>query len=210
MNNFYLTIHHSSRDEVIIQKSRFIGCAAPCETEEDALEFIRSVHDRYRDARHWCYAYVIGQNRGIMRYSDDGEPSGTAGMPMMDVIKNSGVVNCCVVVVRYFGGVLLGTGGLVRAYTQGCKLALQASGIIRMELTDVRECRVSYAAWNMIQHALQNTSFSLDRVEYSDTVSFLLCTKAEDTVSAVSMIDNLTEGKARWKEIGIKYTPWPV
>ena len=156
MNNFYLTIHHSSRDEVIIQKSRFIGCAAPCETEEDALEFIRSVHDQYRDARHWCYAYVIGQNRGIMRYSDDGEPSGTAGMPMMDVIKNSGVVNCCVVVVRYFGGVLLGTGGLVRAYTQGCKLALQASGIIRMELTDVRECRVSYAAWNMIQHALQS------------------------------------------------------
>ncbi|MER2054786.1 MAG: YigZ family protein, partial [Clostridia bacterium] len=133
----YITVREEASDEVVIMKSRFIGYVAPCETEEDALAFLRRIKEKHRDARHHCYAYVIGLNAGVMRYSDDGEPGGTAGLPMMDVLKNAGAVNCCVVVVRYFGGVLLGTGGLVRAYTLGCKIALESAGLVRMELSDV-------------------------------------------------------------------------
>ena len=114
--NPYRTLRQSASDEFVINKSRFIGYAAPCETEAEALAFLQSIRTKHKDATHNCYAYIIGQNAGIMRYSDDGEPGGTAGLPMMEVLKHQGVVNCCCVVTRYFGGVLLGAGGLVRAY----------------------------------------------------------------------------------------------
>ena len=127
MPGSYRTVRQAASDEFIVNKSLFIGHAAPCETEEAALQFLRKIRDEYRDATHNCYAYVIGENAGIMRYSDDGEPGGTAGLPMMEVLKQRGVVNCCVVVTRYFGGVLLGAGGLVRAYTKGCAIALDAA-----------------------------------------------------------------------------------
>ena len=106
--NPYRTLRQSASDEFIINKSRFIGYAAPCETEAEALAFLQSIRTKHKDATHNCYAYIIGQNAGIMRYSDDGEPGGTAGLPMMEVLKHQGVVNCCCVVTRYFGGVLLG------------------------------------------------------------------------------------------------------
>ena len=106
----YKTLRQSASDEVIINKSRFIGYACPCETEEEALAFLQSIRTKHKDATHNCYAYVIGQNAGIMRYNDDGEPGGTAGLPMMEVLKAQGVVNCCVVVTRYFGGILLRKG----------------------------------------------------------------------------------------------------
>ena len=210
MNDSYLTIRSTGSDEVTIQKSRFIGLAAPCSSEEEAQAFIRSIREKYRDARHHCYAYVIGLNSGIMRYSDDGEPGGTAGMPMMDVLKNEGIVNCCVVVVRYFGGILLGTGGLVRAYTQGCKIALQAASVVRMELSVLRQCRVSYAAWNQIQYALQNLPVILDDVEYSDAVQFRICTRKKDMEETVRSLDNLTDGKAVWSDSDEKYMPWAL
>ena len=118
MNLSYVTVAEQSCEEIVINKSRFIGYAAPCETEEQALSFLQSIRDEHKTATHHCYAYIIGENASVMRYSDNGEPAGTAGMPIMDVMRNKGIVNCCIVVVRYFGGVLLGTGGLVRAYTQ--------------------------------------------------------------------------------------------
>ena len=133
MINAYITVARSSREETVINKSRFIGYAAPCISESEALAFLQSVREEHKTATHHCYAYIIGENSGIMRYSDDGEPGGTAGLPMMDVIRARNIVNCCVVVVRYFGGTLLGTGGLVRAYSQSAQSALNAAGIIRME-----------------------------------------------------------------------------
>lgn len=210
MSESYLTIRGPGSDEVVIQKSRFIGCAVPCSSEEEAQAFIRSIREKYRDARHCCYAYVIGRNSGIMRYSDDGEPGGTAGMPMMDVLKNEGIVNCCVVVVRYFGGILLGTGGLVRAYTQGCKIALQAASVVRMELSVLRQCRVSYPAWNQIQYTLQNLPVILEGIEYSDSVSFRICTRSKDMAEIVQTLNNLTDGKAAWTDQEEKYMPWTI
>ena len=210
MSESYLTIRGPGSDEVVIQKSRFIGCAVPCSSEEEAQAFIRSIREKYRDARHCCYAYVIGRNSGIMRYSDDGEPGGTAGMPMMDMLKNEGIVNCCVVVVRYFGGILLGTGGLVRAYTQGCKIALQAASVVRMELSVLRQCRVSYPAWNQIQYTLQNLPVILEGIEYSDSVSFRICTRSKDMAEIVQTLNNLTDGKAAWTDQEEKYMPWTI
>ena len=106
------------------------------EQSEEALAFLEAVRARHRDATHHCYAYIIGRNAGIMRYSDDGEPSGTAGMPIIEVMKARGVVDCAVVVTRYFGGILLGAGGLVRAYSHTCALALDAARVCQMHPTE--------------------------------------------------------------------------
>ena len=124
----YKTLRAENSAEFVINKSRFIGYGCPCETEEEALAFLARIRQKHKDATHNCYAYIIGLNSGIMRYSDDGEPGGTAGMPIIEVMKARGVVNCAVVVTRYFGGILLGAGGLVRAYAQGSKAALDAAG----------------------------------------------------------------------------------
>ena len=155
MNESYITVPEQASDEIVIQKSRFIGYACPCSSEEEAIQFIRTIREMHREARHHCFAYIIGMNSGIIRYSDDGEPNGTAGLPILNVLKNEKIVNCCVVVVRYFGGVLLGTGGLSRAYSQGCKIALDAAGLVQMELSSETRCLVSYSLWNTVQFVLQ-------------------------------------------------------
>ena len=201
----YITVREEASDEVVITKSRFIGYAAPCETEEDALAFLRRIREMHRDARHHCYAYVIGLNAGVMRYSDDGEPGGTAGLPMMDVLKNAGAVNCCVVVVRYFGGVLLGTGGLVRAYTLGCKIALEAAGLVRMELSDVLRCRVSYPLWNSVQYALQKLPVQLGETVYAEDVAFDLIVRKKDAETAMLQLRNLSDGKMTCEPVSEEY-----
>ena len=206
----YITVREEASDEVVITKSRFIGYAAPCETEEDALAFLRCIREMHRDARHHCYAYVIGLNAGVMRYSDDGEPGGTAGLPMMDVLKNAGAVNCCVVVVRYFGGVLLGTGGLVRAYTLGCKIALEAAGLVRMELSDVLRCRVSYPLWNNVQYALQKLPVQLGETVYAEDVAFDLIVRKKDAETAMLQLRNLSDGKMTCEPVSEEYKAWDL
>ncbi len=206
----YITVREEASDEVVIMKSRFIGYAAPCETEEDALAFLRRIKEKHRDARHHCYAYVIGLNAGVMRYSDDGEPGGTAGLPMMDVLKNAGAVNCCVVVVRYFGGVLLGTGGLVRAYTLGCKIALEAAGLVRMELSDVLRCRISYPLWNSVQYAVQKLPVQLGDTVYAEDVAFVLIVRKKDSEATVLQLRNLSDGKMTCEPVSEEYKAWDL
>ena len=208
--NSYITVRSEASDEIVIQKSRFIGYAAPCETEDEALAFLRKIRDRHRDARHCCYAYVIGRNAGIMRYSDDGEPGGTAGMPMMDILKSEKAVNCCVVVVRYFGGILLGTGGLVRAYSQGCKTALQAAGLVRMELSSTIRCTVSYSLWNSVQYALQKMPVQTADVSYAEDVAFTLVTRKKDSETVETQLRNLTDGKLVCKPVSQIYHAWDL
>ena len=134
---------------------------------EQALAFLKRIREEYRDATHNCYAYVIGENAGIMRYSDDGEPGGTAGLPMMEVLKARGVVNLCVVVTRYFGGILLGAGGLVRAYSHSCALALDAAQVSIMELTQRVLFDVPYPLWDKFSYALQSLPCILEPVSYT-------------------------------------------
>ena len=207
-SEMYITVRAEGSGEVIIQKSRFIGYAAPCETEEEALAFLKSVRDKHRDARHHCYAYVIGLNSGIIRYSDDGEPGGTAGLPIMDVLKNAKAVNCCVVVVRYFGGILLGTGGLVRAYTEGCKIALQSAGLVRMELSEVFDCTLSYSLWNSIQYTLMKMPVQTVNVHYSEKVAFTLIIRKKDSAEVIQKLQNLSDGKMEYETVSEEFRSW--
>ena len=210
MNGSYITVLKQAHDEVVIQKSRFIGFAFPCESEEEAVRTIQSVREAHREARHHCYAYIIGTNSGTTRYSDDGEPGGTAGVPILNVLKNAHVVNCCVVVVRYFGGILLGTGGLSRAYSQGCKIALEAAGLVQMELSAEIRCKVSYSLWNSVQYAAQKADVKISGVTYSDNVEFLLCARKKDMEKSVRGLTDLTDGKIEWGEPEERYTAWEL
>ena len=192
MTESYITVREMGYREIVINKSRFIGWAAPCETEEEALALIQSLREKYRDATHHCYAYIIGLNSGIMRYSDDGEPGGTAGMPMMDVLRNSHVVNCCAVVVRYFGGTLLGTGGLVRAYTQGCKEALNAAGVVRMERTSRLLCEVPYSVWDSLQHAARSLPIRIENPEFGSSITFTMSVRSADLEEITEAVRRIT------------------
>lgn len=204
----YKTLRHSSSDEFIINKSRFIGYAAPVETEEEALAFLQSIRTKHKDATHNCYAYVIGPNAGIMRYSDDGEPGGTAGLPMMEVIKAQGVVNCCVVVTRYFGGVLLGAGGLVRAYTQGCAVGLKAAQVVVMEPSQRYLCEVAYPLWDKVQYAFRSLPVQLVDNEFSAAVAFTLLIREKDAEHVLAELTRITDGKIEYLLEDTSYEAW--
>lgn len=204
----YKTLRAPGQDEFIINKSRFIGYGAPCQTEEEALAFIADIRLRHKDATHNCYAYIIGQNSGIMRYSDDGEPGGTAGMPIIEVIKARGVVNCAVVVTRYFGGVLLGAGGLVRAYAQGSKTALDAAGVVVMEESVRTLVEVDYSTWQRLEHALKTAPCLLLDTQFSDRVLATLMMKKQDETAVLESITRLSDGRAEFLPEGELFYPW--
>ena len=191
----FKTLRLAASDEFIIHKSRFIGSASPAQTEEEALAFQQPIRMKHKDATHNCYAYVIGRNAGVMRYSDDGEPGGTAGLPMMEVLKAQGVVNCCVVVTRYFGGVLLGAGGLVRAYTQGCAAALKAAQVVVMEPSRRYLCEVGYPLWDRVQHTLRALPVQLLGSEFTTAVTFTLLMREKDSDDVLSELTRITDGR---------------
>ncbi len=204
----YKTLRQEAADEVIINKSRFIGYACPCETEEEALAFLQKIRTKHKDATHNCYAYVIGRNAGIMRYSDDGEPGGTAGLPMMEVLKAQGVVNCCVVVTRYFGGVLLGAGGLVRAYTQGTVIALKAAQVVTMEPSQRYLCEVAYPLWDRVTHALKTMPVQLVGSEFTTAVGFTLLVREKDAAQMLEDLTRLTDARFEYLLEEESYEAW--
>ena len=209
MPNDYKTIKQSASDEFIVNKSRFIGYASPCQTEEEALAFLKSIREKHKDATHNCYAYVIGENAGIMRYNDDGEPGGTAGLPMMEVLKARQVVNCCVVVTRYFGGVLLGAGGLVRAYSHGCAIALNAAQVVRMQLSKRLLLDVPYPLWDRVNHALKSLPVLMEDTSFGASVEANLLVRALDAEEVGQKLTVLTDAKAEWLETEEMHYPWP-
>ena len=205
----YKTLRARGSEEFIINKSRFIGYGAPCETEEEALSFLREIREKHKDATHNCYAYIIGLNAGIMRYSDDGEPGGTAGLPIIEVMKSRGVVNCAVVVTRYFGGILLGAGGLVRADAQGSKTALDASGVVIMEKSVRQLVEVDYSTWQRLEHYLRTAPCQTLETEFTDRVLATLMMKKTDEAQVLSDITRLTDARAEFLPDGELYYPWP-
>ncbi len=205
----YRTVSRKGRDEVVISKSRFIGEACPCTTEEEALAFLEEARTRYRDARHHCYAYILGANRGIMRYSDDGEPGGTAGLPIVETMQQRGVTNVCVVVTRYFGGVLLGTGGLTRAYRQGCRIALNAAGVVTMIPSLSFLCEVAYPLWDRLNHALSSLPVRVDRTDFGAAVEAVLTVRARDALSVREEIVRLCQGRCEFLDLEETEMPWP-
>ena len=208
MTESFLTVRETAHDEIVIQKSRFIGFAFPCASEEEAQDHLKKLKDEYRDATHHCYAYLIGANKGIMRYSDDGEPGGTAGLPIMNVLLAKNIVNCCIVVVRYFGGTKLGTGGLSRAYTQGCQIALRAAGLVRMEKTLVRDCRIPYSSWDSFLHLLPKIPARIGAVEYGTDISFRLYIRLRDSEAVMETVQKAAVRTVRVVAEDERYEPW--
>jgi len=205
----FKTVKQAASDEFIVNKSRFIGYASPCRTEEEALSFLRQIREKHKDATHNCYAYVIGENAGIMRYNDDGEPGGTAGMPMMEVLKARQVVNCCVVVTRYFGGILLGAGGLVRAYSHGCAIALNAAQVVKMQLSRKLLLDVPYSLWDRVNYGLKSLPVLMEDTAFGASVEATLLVRCADLDMVTQKLTALTDAKAEWLEMEELHYPWP-
>lgn len=163
-NTISLYVYKGGQGEITEKKSRFIATVRPVESEEEAVSFINETKKKYWDARHNCSAFVIGKRQELTRCSDDGEPAGTAGRPMLDVLLNENIHNAAVVVTRYFGGVLLGTGGLVRAYQQATKAGLSASEIIEKKEGAVLFIRTDYTGIGRLQYL-----FAQEKITVMDT-----------------------------------------
>lgn len=204
----YKTLLCAACDEYIVNKSRFLCYATPAKTQEAALAFLEKIRTRHKDATHNCYAYVIGKNAGIMRYSDDGEPSGTAGLPMMEVIKKQCVMDCAVVITRYFGGVLLGAGGLVRAYSNACALALKKAQVVEMLPSQTWLMEVEYKQWDKVAHALKSLPVKLKTTEFATSVTATLGMRQADADDVISSLNALTNASAEWLKIEDLYAPW--
>lgn len=166
----FLTLAAPASAELLEKKSRFIGYAAPVADEAAAQAFLQEIRSRHRDATHNCYAYQAGDNDQFQRSSDDGEPSGTAGRPILEVIRGRGLKNTAVVVTRYFGGILLGTGGLVRAYSAAAKAALAAAGLVSCQPAALYALTVDYANWQRLANFLQSSGWELKNTAFSDQV----------------------------------------
>ena len=173
----YKTIAKAAEWEIVIQKSRFIGHCYPVNSQEEAEEKLGELRKQYWDASHNCYAYVIGRKGEVARFSDDGEPGGTAGRPMMEVLKALDLVDLLVVVTRYFGGTLLGAGGLVRAYSRTASETVQLAGIISMLPTNHYALSMAYPQWSRLQHPLENASYRIERGDYWQRVTLFVAVR---------------------------------
>ncbi len=165
----YITVEHRYEEEYIINKSRFIGYAAPVTTQEEAVEFINEIRKRHSDATHNVYAYQI-RTPEYSRYSDDGEPQGTAGVPVLDVIKKSGLTDICIVVTRYFGGILLGAGGLVRAYSHSAKIAAEGANMIRMSPCSVLKVTCDYGFYGKLSTLIPEFQGIIEDTQFQENV----------------------------------------
>ena len=175
----YKIVYHGGEGEIVEKKSRFIATVCPVNSEEDAVEFIEKTKKKYWDARHNCHAFVIGERNEISRCSDDGEPSGTAGKPMLDVLLGNELHNVCVVVTRYFGGTLLGTGGLVRAYSKAVQEGLANSLIIQKVLGCKMKIYTDYNGIGKIQYIIAKSEAITIGTEYTDRVCVEILIKKE-------------------------------
>ena len=189
----YKTVEFENSDEFIEKKSKFIGYVKPVKTQEEATEFINKIKSKHWDATHNVYAYVLQENN-IQRYSDDGEPSGTAGVPVLDVILKSNLVDVCVVVTRYFGGTLLGAGGLVRAYSHGSKIAVEAGNIITMAPCSILKVCVDYSFYDRLNILLNDFSANVEDTQFSDNVSVTFSIKQEKTADLQNKLTDLSNG----------------
>ncbi|HHU19873.1 MAG TPA: YigZ family protein [Bacilli bacterium] len=182
----YLTVQTQGQAELMIQKSRFIGHIKRTETEEEAQEFIRQIKKEHSQATHNCSAYLIGEHDQIQKANDDGEPSGTAGVPMLEVLKKNELKDTTIVVTRYYGGIKLGAGGLIRAYSKSTSEALKATGIVKRQLMKNISITVEYPLLGKIENELRNNNHLIVEIDYLEHVTF-------NVVVAVNQVESFTD-----------------
>lgn len=192
----YFTVKKETSFTFEEKKSTFIGNVKRIYSEDEAREFINKIRNENKEARHNVYAYIIGENKGIQRYSDDGEPQGTAGIPVLEVIKKNDITDVVVVVTRYFGGILLGTGGLVRAYSKAASGAVKESEVIEKVKGFELNISIEYDLFGKLQYLCSENSWYMEDVEYSDKVRVIIFGTDETVNEIKNNVLDLSSGKA--------------
>lgn len=200
----YKTVRQGAFAETVEKKSRFIGYCSPVQTEEEAIEFINAVRAKHREATHNVYAYIVRENN-VMRYSDDGEPAGTAGVPVLEVLRKENLTDVAVVVTRYFGGVLLGGGGLVRAYGKSAAKGVAAAGKIEKQFCGVYSVVSDYSSYGKLQYAIAEGGYILKDTVFGENVSLEVCVKDDMRQRFEKLITEISNGKSIPTLVGEEY-----
>lgn len=200
----YTTIAGEGQAEYEDRKSVFIGHAMPVKSEEDAVRYIKSIRHKYSDARHNVHAFMIG-NGTVSRSNDDGEPSGSAGVPVLEVIRKSGITDVCIVVTRYFGGILLGTGGLVRAYSAAAKAAIENAGVVTYEQYTVMRLNCGYSEYQKISNELARVGAIIDSTDFDAEVTVVFAVKSGVADGICNVIRELSAGKTIPEKISVRF-----
>lgn len=201
----YRTLHERGCDEETIKKSRFIGYASPVASENEAIAFIEEIRERHSDARHNVYAYITGEGSNVQRYSDDKEPSGTAGIPILELLKKEGLKDVVVVVSRYFGGIKLGVGGLVRAYLNGAKIALDSAKIVEKVPYARIRVRVDYTLNGKVENELMTDGYITENIDYDDAVNMDILCELEGVDALIAKLKDLTSGTVEYSLLDPEY-----
>ena len=201
----YRTVYQGGAGELIEKKSRFIATIRPVKTQEEALAFLEEMRKKYWDATHNCFAYVIGKKGELARFGDDGEPAGTAGRPMLDVLTGEKLCDVCAVVTRYFGGTLLGTGGLVRAYSQSVQEGLRQCILVTKRLGVRLLVTCDYTDLGKIQYRIGQGNFGTLDSQYTDHVELTVLVPLDEKESFLASITEATAGRAQAREAGCVY-----
>jgi len=196
----YLTVAGEGTHEIAIEKSRFICHLSRVSTEEEAQNFINHIKKQHWNATHNCSAYVIGENDQIQKANDDGEPSGTAGVPMLEVLKKRNLKDTCAVVTRYFGGIKLGAGGLIRAYGKSVSEGLNHVGVVERKLMRVMHTTVNYTWLGKLENELRESPYQIKDIHYADDVEFETYVKESEKQAFTEWITELTNGKSENRE----------
>lgn len=191
----YKMCYRGAEAELVEKKSKFIASTSLVRTQEEAMDFVEKIRKKHRDARHNCYAYVLGNKGETYKYSDDGEPAGTAGKPMSDLLLNENITNICVVVTRYFGGILLGTGGLVKAYRESARLALQASKLLVVKSGFLLEFELDYNVFGKVKYQAEEEGHFIVDVKYGENVRLKILPEEEFKDSFIKKVEDISMGK---------------
>ncbi|MGE6377141.1 YigZ family protein [Peribacillus muralis] len=201
----YLTVTGRGEHEITIEKSRFISHIARVETEEAAHAFIQEIKKKHKDATHNCSAYMIGDQNQIQKALDDGEPSGTAGVPILEVLKKKELKDTAVVVTRYFGGIKLGAGGLIRAYSKSTSEGINATGIVMRKLMRVISTTVDYTWLGKLENELRSSIYQIKEIKYLDQVTILVYAEEAHKETYTSWMTELTNGQGEIVEGDLLY-----
>lgn len=195
----YKSIYEYAEAEYIVEKSRFIAHASPAETTEEAKLFVAGIKEKYKDATHNVPAFIVGPGMEHQWASDDGEPQGTSGMPILKLISSEELTNLVIVVTRYFGGIKLGTGGLARAYTHAAKLAIEQAGKCEVREGSAISYSFDYSYLSKLQSIAEDSGFQMENITYTDVVSATFSCMSENSEQIKSLIADITGGKAELK-----------
>ncbi|RKL68320.1 YigZ family protein [Salipaludibacillus neizhouensis] len=201
----YYTVKGYGEHELTIQKSRFIAYVQRVTSEDEARNFIDSIKKKHRDANHNCSCYMIGEQDLIQKANDDGEPSGTAGVPMLEVLKQRKLKDIVVVVTRYFGGIKLGAGGLIRAYGSATSEGINTTGVVERQLMSIYSSTFDYTLLGKVENEIRSSQFKLKTIDYLEQVTLEAFVKDGDEESFQEWMQNLTNGQATIQQVGQSY-----